>query len=46
MRQYSGAFIRVFDGDRWYYKSISNLSSIQEEIENLSKMAKENKKNL
>lgn len=44
MRQYSGAFIRVFDGDRWYYKSISNLSSIQEEIENLSKMAKENKK--
>lgn len=44
IRQYSGAFIRVFDGDRWYYKSISNLSSIQEEIENLSKMAKENKK--
>lgn len=44
IREYSGALIRVFDGYRWYYKSISNLSSIQEEIKNLSKMAKENKK--
>ncbi|WP_461613592.1 TldD/PmbA family protein [Clostridium sp. Marseille-QA1073] len=44
IREYSGALIRVFDGDRWYYKSISNLSSIQEEIKNLSKMAKENEK--
>ncbi|KNF08117.1 metalloprotease TldD [Gottschalkia purinilytica] len=44
VRAYSGAIIRVFDGQRWYYKSISNLSNIQKEIEDLSKMAKENEK--
>lgn len=35
----SGAMIRVFDGRRWYYSSVSNLDAIQREIDSLSKMA-------
>ncbi|MCI6275339.1 MAG: TldD/PmbA family protein [Clostridium sp.] len=39
---YCGAFIRVFDGDRWYYSSISDEKNIQREINKLSLMAKKN----
>lgn len=42
VRKYKGAFIRLFDGDRWYYSSTSEISNIQNEIENLANMAKPN----
>lgn len=42
VRQYSAAFIRVYDGDRWYYASTSNLDAIQTEIDALSELATEN----
>lgn len=37
-----GAFIRVFDGDRWYYASTTEVNNIQEEIDALSKLATAN----
>ena len=37
-----GAFIRVYDGERWYYSSITNINDIQKEIDELAKMAREN----
>ncbi len=42
-REYTGAFIRIFDGDRWYSKSTSNVEDIQKEIIELSNMAIENR---
>lgn len=44
IRNYKAGFIRVFDGERWYYGSTSSLEQIQDEIEKLSKMAKPNEK--
>ncbi len=41
---YSCAFIRVFDGDRWHYSSITDESKIQEEIDKLSNIANKNSK--
>lgn len=38
-RKDKGAFIRVFDGKRWYYSSTTEIERIQEEIDLLSKMA-------
>lgn len=38
-----GAFIRIFDGERWYYSSITNVENVQAEINELAKMAKPNK---
>ena len=38
-RRYKAAFIRIFDGKKWYYSSITNVGEIQEEIEKLSKFA-------
>ncbi len=35
----SGAMVRVFDGSRWYYSSITNLDDIQKEIDSLANMA-------
>jgi len=43
-RNQKGAFIRVFDGQRWYYSSTTNIDNIQEEIDKLALMAKENDK--
>ena len=40
--EYKAAFIRVFDGNKWYYSSITNINNIQNEIDKLSKMATEN----
>ena len=34
-----GAFIRVYDGKRWFYSATSNLDGVQAEIDNLAKMA-------
>ena len=41
-RNQKGAFIRIFDGHRWYYSSTTNMDRIQEEIDKLALMAKEN----
>lgn len=37
-----GAFIRIFDGERWYYSAITDIKNIQAEIDELAKMAKSN----
>lgn len=37
-----GAFIRVFDGSRWYYSATTDLDTIQSEIDALAAMAKPN----
>lgn len=42
-RKYKAAFIRVFDGKRWYYSSISNVNNIQEELNRLVVMAEPDK---
>lgn len=42
VRKYKAAFLRVFDGKRWYYSSISDVDSIQDEIDKLCNMAKPN----
>lgn len=41
-KRYSAAFIRVYDGDRWYYASTSDLDSIQAEIDALATLAQPN----
>lgn len=38
-QNYSAAFIRVFDGKKWYYSATSNLDKIQQEIDSLSSFA-------
>lgn len=38
-KSYDAAFIRVYDGTRWYYSAISNLDEIQNEIDKLTKIA-------
>ncbi|EKD68610.1 MAG: Peptidase U62 modulator of DNA gyrase [uncultured bacterium] len=42
-RRYSGAFIRIFDGSRWYYCSTTDIANIQKEIDGLAAYAKPNK---
>lgn len=44
VRTYKAAFIRIFDGERWYYNSISNIEDIQAEIDLLSKYANPNER--
>lgn len=44
LRQTKGAFIRVFDGERWYYGSTTDLEQIQAQIDTLADMAKPNPK--
>lgn len=34
-----GAFIRVFDGQRWYYSATTDLNSVQAEIDGLAALA-------
>ena len=41
-RNYMGAFIRIFDGNRWYYSSTTDIDNIQKEIDKLALMAKDN----
>ncbi len=42
VRHNKGAFIRVFDGNRWYYSSLTDLDRIQEGIDQLAEMATPN----
>lgn len=42
IRNNKGAFIRIFDGNKWFYSSITNLDLIQEEIDMLAEMAEPN----
>ena len=37
-----GAFIRIFDGTRWYYSSTTDIENIQQEINDLAKLATAN----
>ena len=34
----SGAFIRLFDGKKWYYSSTTDLDSINQELANLASL--------
>ena len=38
----SGAFIRLFDGKKWYYSSTTDLDSINQELANLASLATPN----
>lgn len=38
-KEYEAAFIRLFDGNRWFYSSITDVNKIQNEIDKLSEMA-------
>jgi len=38
-RRYIAAFIRVFDGARWYYSATSSIDAIQEHINRLASIA-------
>ena len=42
VRNNKGAFIRIFDGQRWYFSSTSDLNAIQEQINTLATMASTN----
>jgi len=42
-RDTAGAFIRVFDGGRWYFSSITALDRVQGEIDRLAALAAPNK---
>ena len=35
-QKYKAAFIRLFDGNRWYYAATTAVDKIQEEIDKLS----------
>lgn len=39
IRNNKGAFIRVFDGNRWYYSSSTDIEGIQGQIDSLAGMA-------
>jgi len=41
-KEYKGAFIRVFDGKRWYYSATSDIEGIQNELDELAKLADPN----
>jgi TldD protein len=43
-QQYSAAFIRMYDGGRWYYACTSDLGAIQSELDSLAKLASKNDK--
>ena len=42
IRTNKGAFIRVFDGRRWYYSSTTDINGIQAQIDALAEMAAPN----
>lgn len=43
-RRQKGAFLRVYDGNRWYYSSVTDLGTIQQELDALAAMANPNPK--
>lgn len=42
VRNNKGAFVRVYDGKRWYYASTTDVGAVQDQIDTLAKMAKPN----
>lgn len=42
VKKEKGAFIRIFDGDRWYYSATIDIDNIQTAIDELAQMAKPN----
>lgn len=38
----AGAFLRVWDGHRWYYSATTNLGHIQQELDALASLATPN----
>lgn len=42
IRNNKGAFVRIFDGQRWYYSSTTDIDGIQGQIDTLAKMATPN----
>jgi TldD protein len=42
VRRNKGAFVRVYDGNRWYYASTTDVEAVQDQIDTLAKMAKPN----
>lgn len=38
-RDTAGAFVRVYDGRRWYYSSVTDLGAVQGEIDRLARLA-------
>lgn len=42
VRNNKGAFVRVFDGQRWYYSSTTDIDGIQGQIDTLARMANPN----
>ena len=39
IRNNKGAFVRVFDGDKWFYSALTDINKIQEEINSLAGLA-------
>ena len=44
VRSNKGAFVRIFDGNRWYYSSLTDIDGVQEAIDTLAQMAAPNPK--
>lgn len=42
VRNNKGAFVRVYDGNRWYYASTTDIEAIQDQIDALANMATPN----
>jgi len=42
-RKYNSAFIRLFDGNRWFYSSTTDVENVQNEMERLASLAEANK---
>jgi TldD protein len=40
VRNYQAAFIRIYDGSKWYYSALTDTDKIQSEIDSLARMAK------
>jgi len=42
VRKYKAAFIRIFDGEKWYYSATSDVEAVQGEIDALAQLATPN----
>jgi len=42
-RDTAGVFIRIYDGKRWYYSSLTALDKVQEELDRLARLASPSK---
>jgi TldD protein len=40
IRNYTGALIRVYDGDKWYYAATTDVDRLQEELDQLAAMTR------